>query len=382
MDRGEYYVIVVDDNHIQLADATDSNNDPQQGTFTAVPFGTTPATGERHNLERASRALQSESPVGGLVPGEVYFVVEVDSQTIRLSNAPLAAEAALPISLLAQNSDNTTEHTFLLAREAQGVNVLANLEADTSTVASTGIGGYPSLSQVLSGSTSAAATGKEGKKWLKADKWIKKAAPVSISASVGINLQQHDVLAQVGATADINSSEDVVVKATAEEKTQVKVQGTISTGSLGDKAKGKKAAGSAAVGVGIYDNSVMAIVEDGAEIDAADNVTVSAELSYPSLIDALPFDIANAGSDDSRFQITTDTRPGDFTDELANLLNGNLGVVNILNMWAGTKARAPEAKVSVSGSVGYLDYRNDVQATVVRARRSTRTPRCRITIKT
>jgi hypothetical protein len=39
-------------------------------------------------------------------------------------------------------------------------------------------------------------------------------------------------------------------------------------------------------------------------------------------------------------------------------------VVNVLNMWAGTKARAPQAKVSVSGSVGYLDYINEVEAIV------------------
>ena len=66
----------------------------------------------------------------------------------------------------------------------------------------------------------------------------------------------------------------------------VNVQSGITTENTED---GKKLGISVAVGVGSFDNTVQALVDPGAQIDARGEVAVSSDLEYPFLVDNLPF---------------------------------------------------------------------------------------------
>jgi len=106
--------------------------------------------------------------------------------------------------------------------------------------------------------------------------------------------------------------------------------------------------------LGFYDNSNQALVLGGAQIDATDAVNVQSELSYPLMVDALPFASFNA----------TDPDNGDFIAQLADVLAGSGGATNMMNVWASTKGRVPESELTITGSIAIVDYKNRSEASI------------------
>ena len=366
IDGHDYYVVVLDENRFGLADAQDPANDPDDpSSLVLVTLTNGAATGTRHGFERASTVTRYDAAIGGLTAGEVYYVTVVDAYTIRLCDSLLTAVAAVPVdlSLSAQQQANadTLTHTLQIPNEASGINVVAELEASNSAVVESSVGAIPSLGDILSGNVPPdPKVLKSVVKGAGSSYNTSGTAAVSVAASVGVSLLDHDVAAVVGSIASLQSLADVNIAAIAEQGTSINVQGNITTETTNKTTSGssattktKAAAAAVAIAVGVYDNSVQAIVEGGAQIDAAAAVGVSADLSYPLLVDSIPFNTAG-------FDFSSDS----VIEELGELFNGQLGMTGVFNMWVTTTGRAPDATLTITGSVGISSYTNRCEAII------------------
>ena len=360
----DYFVIPTGDSSFQLADATDPDNLLNGGpkplselTVVALSGG---ATGDRHGFERASTAARGDTAIDGLQDGQIYFVTKVNDTTIRLSDSPLTAEAALPVDLQEpiDSNDLTLTHTLQAQGEEAGINVIASLESENRSIAQTRIGGTPTLADFLTANVAqdpktakAIASGRAG--FLD----VKKAAKFSLSASVAVAAFDHDVLAQVGEHAILESGGNITVNASAEQSVQVSAEGTVTSEALRPGVASQKiGSASIAVAVGTYNTTVQAMVLGGAQLDAIGDIAVTSDVSYPLLIDSLPFH-------QDRFDISN-PEEGSVTDELASALNGKLGLNNMMNVWASTKGRVPEGKATITGSIGITSYTNVSEAII------------------
>ena len=359
-DGQEYWVIVVDDDTIQLAAS-------EGGDVIELSPG---ATGSSHGLERTSTVTAGDAPIGGLLSGEIYFVTVVDKDTIRLAESYQEALAAKPVQLDPAVATGTA-HT-LTTQGASGIAVVAELEASNLVNTGTLVGETPTISDMLTKGElqSPGWNALQPKSFKSADfslqKWIVTAGKEdpfkesgskpnetgSVAGGFGLNMVTHDVVARVGGSAVLKSGMDVEVRAEASQKVQVTVEGN----SIAPKDGKKKFAISAAVGLGFYDNEVLATIDDGAVVDASDELKVLSSLTYPLLvqpIELVPLQGFWADPDD-----------GSLITEVATTLDGKLGLTRIMNLWAATKARAPQSKLTVTGSVAYANFANRSEAVI------------------
>ena len=361
----DYFVIPTGDSSFQLADTTLAANLLNGGpkplaelTVVALSGG---ATGDRQGFERASTAARGDTAIGGLQDGQIYFVTKVNNTTIRLSDSPLTATASLPIDLelpSGLNSAGTVTHTLQAQGEEAGINVIAGLESENRSISQTRIGGTPTLADFLTANVAqdpktAKAIASGGAGFLN----VNKAAKFSLSASVAVAAFDHDVLAQVGEHAILESGGNITVNASAEQSVQVSAEGTVTSEALRPGVASQKiGSASIAVAVGTYNTTVRALVLGGAKLDAIGDIAVTSDVSYPLLIDSLPFH-------KDRFAIN-DPAEGSVTDELASALNGKLGLNNMMNVWASTKGRVPQGKATITGSIGITSYTNVSEAII------------------
>ena len=159
----------------------------------------------------------------------------------------------------------------------------------------------------------------------------------------------------ISSTAVLESDTDVTVNASSQNYSQVIADGQVITPQVDGE---KLLAVAVAVALGSYDNTVLATVDSGAQIDASGALTVVSELTYPDLTQFLPFD-------PSSFDITSPTN-GAWMQQLSNALDGRGGLDLLMNVWANassTTAGLP-AQVSITGSFGSATYTNDSEATI------------------
>jgi autotransporter-associated beta strand protein len=368
----EYFVIVVNDDAIQLAASAG-------GTALDLSGG---ATGDRHGLQRASTITKGDPALRGLTNAEVYFAIVHDANTFQLAKSSQDALAAAPIGF-DPGAASGTVHSLEATDETDGVLVAADLkEADNRAIAGAGIGGSPTLGDLLT--KPELQTSLANEKIPALHHLVEKLAEkfhvrspfhagknpnihgsgtttnnlLSAAAGISLNLFGHTVLAQIGSTADIDSGQNVVGRSSASQKAQVTAQGNIFMGSA------KKFATGVAVALGFYANDVQTIVAGdgtaGASIDAAGAIEITSELEYPLLVEPLellPFSSFYSGADE--YNIIGD---------LSALLDGSFGLTRIMNVWSASSAYTTKAadlpKVSFSGSLGYTAYTNTSQAIV------------------
>ncbi|EXI79545.1 MAG: hypothetical protein AW10_02278 [Candidatus Accumulibacter appositus] len=354
-DGQDYFVIVTGASSFQLEDA---NHQLLQLTAGVA----SEANGEAHAFERAALGERVDAHIGGLSDDNVYYVTVVNATTIRLSHDQMTARALLPVDLTALKAVAESYDGLALPAAAAGINVQASLEAENHAIAITQIGGIPTIAQMLTGAVP--FDHKTAKQLVQGAKLMKvgKQSPVSIAGSVAINLVEHAVRAELGGSAVLESKSSVTVDAGLENKVQIIAQGTVTSEAAQAKSgnlRPKSFSNALGVGIGIYENTVEAIVDSGAQLDAAEKVAVSASLSYPLLIDSLPF--SQGG-----YNISDDNPLAD----LATLLNGNLGLTGMMNVWASATSRTnipgktDAAKFSTTGSMAMTDYRNRSEASI------------------
>ena len=226
IDGHEYYVVVLDANRFGLA------LDP--ASLTPVMLSNGVATGDRHGFERASTVTQGDVAIGGLTPGDIYYVTVVNATTIRLSDSPLTAAAALPVDLslspAQQANAAALTHGLALPHMESGINVVADLVASNSATVDAGIGGIPNLSDMIGGNvTPDPKLAKSVVAGAKNKFNVDKKSAVSLAASVGLVIADHDVTATVGSGAELASDANVNISATVLQAASINVQANITT---------------------------------------------------------------------------------------------------------------------------------------------------------
>ncbi len=364
-DGVEYFVIVVDDDHVQLATTA---ADATAGIVVDFSGG---VTGSRHGLERASTVMVGDIPISPLTDGETYFVTVVDANTIRLSDSQQDALAAEPIQLDPTQALAEGKPHSLKTDEGSGIQNMATLSATNKAKTGSGLGSAPTIKDLLTKGElqSPGYNAMQPSSFGKPDFTLQKSiltvgnSPMfsgsgskpndigNASVGFGLNLFEHEVIAKIGSSAVLKSGTDVTVDAQVTQKVQVSVDSNVSP----DKG-GKKFSIAAGIGLGFYNNDVQAIIDDGAVVDASRKIAVTSDLQYPLLvkpIDLVPF----AG-------FVADPENGSLINEVATTLDGKLGLTRIMNTWVATKAQAPDATFVFTGSVGVVFYDNSSLAVI------------------
>jgi len=345
-DGAEYQVIRIDDDTIQLAASTDPT--------TPIDLGPG-ATGRAHGLERLAFVLEPDREIRGLENGEVYYVMVVDKDTIRLAANQLDA---LAIDLDPDQATGNT-HTLRKANEVAGIGVSATLNAKNLASSGAKVGGQPGRldpfkkKELLTSWTRFKSIMKgDAKKLFRKganEKTYQSNDVFAGAASVTWERFDHDVVAMVGAHADLNSSMDVSVRATTTQTVQLGADGSVKS-----EDTNKKAAIAGAVGVGFFDNNVQAIVDGGAKIDSSRNLVVSSDLTYPFVYRSLVPTVKNLWSDFSW---------GKLKQGVIDIIVGTI-MADFKNMAVTSQSQAKDAAVSIAGSLGIANYDNDSEAII------------------
>ena len=314
------------------------------------------------------------TPIEGLVDGKTYYVITgtnefnlqgdlrfVDKQVIQLAETENEARAGVAINLDATGV--TGDHTLtalhvLDSGLATGIGVLASLDSTTKGIASSGIADKAQETEVVVFDFQPdplfdKLTQSYGDN---ADKPGSGASPgLQVAGALGFVQANHTVTADVGANAVLKSNEDLEVKAGISEALQINAESSVET------VKGEEAADatiSAAVIVGLVDNTAQATVASGADLDALRAMRVLSDVSYPYLTRPDEFRPANLGE-------LSDLLKSDGLDAVNDYADGTLGLKSkLFNTWARSSGEA--GGVALAGSLNYLDI-NNVSEAIVRS---------------
>jgi hypothetical protein len=312
------------------------------------------------------------TPIEGLVDGQTYYVITgtnefnlqgdvrfVDKQVIQLAETENESRAGVAINLDATGV--TGEHTLtalhvLDSGLATGIGVLASLDSTNKGIASSGIVDEAQQTEVVlfdfqPDSLFSKLTEAYGDN---ADKPDGGASPgLQVAGALGFVQANHTVTADVGANAVLKSNEDLEVKAGISEALQINAESSVET------VEGDEAAAvtiSAAVTVGLVDNTAQATVASGADLDALRATRVISDVSYPYLTRPDEFIPANLGE-------LSDLLKSDGLDAVNDYADGTLGLKSkLFNTWARSSGSAGGA--AFAGSVNFLDIDNVSEAIV------------------
>ncbi|MCA9067674.1 MAG: hypothetical protein KDA84_02040, partial [Planctomycetaceae bacterium] len=353
--------------NVNVADRTITLPNHNLSTGDAVVYRIDPTISSIRNLTAfdASNVPRTELvdfgdvALGGLTDSFTYFVTVVDANTVRLSKTEGDALAADVIDL---TSLGTGSDHRLNSQETQGIGISATFSGSDTLTSGATRGGSPSVDGLFLFPETAGGTAGN----------LRRLFPGSASDSVStnnseaqsiandsqndflrgaaglaINLFEHDVIARVGSSAILNSRANIEVTATTDQSVQIAPEGG---SSKGEDESGSDVASAAAVGIGVYNNNVQAIIEENAVLNARESLTVSAALNYPLLSE--PLDIIDPRS------FAQDGLTG-----IGFFLDGTLGFSsNIMNTWANTNAEGD--LVSIAGSFGVSVFNNNSEAVI------------------
>lgn len=344
----DYFVVRVDDNLFSLATR---EADAKAATPVLVNLGAG-ATGSGHGFERASLATVGDAPIRGLDDGGIYFVTVVDDHTIRLAASESEARAALAKDLDTATATGTA-HVLKGVDSRSGVNVSAELKSKNFVGSQSSVGSAPTIKDILTkpelASSLFAGTGRSTllsiinpfgntKDILKGTfQSGSGSSPITVAAGVAYNQVNHAVAATLGATAHVTSGQDVKVATSLKELAQVFAQGNASP----DRGK-KGFVGGLAVAVANYTNTSDALIAGGAVVDARRNVTVDAQLHYPSLLSEYEYNARG----------------------IVEFLSGRAGLDKFSNIMALSKAQYGTTKIAAAGSVAVATYQNRAHAEI------------------
>lgn len=348
-----YVVRVIDDSTIELED------DATQAKVDLTSAG----TGMRHGLERVPELTLPDAPLQGLVAEGMYFVTRIDANTIRLADAPESvvdlAVGMLPI-----------EGHHLHPQSGSGIHIKADLIAENSVVTRAAIDSLSvvdkttkgailarTLRDKMSGLVSRLTGRSSDKSGSKSSVAPQSKNTTTAAASIGYQSFQHQVIARVGGNAVLKAGTDVVVDASVSQSLGLNVEGR----STPNRGGGKFSVG-AGVGVGTYENTVRATIEDGASIDASRSFSVDADLKAPFQIENLIGDLTGDSPTEAVQAVTQ-------AWQLYPLFNTSVMTTAATKKPSQGSSPGPSddssnAKLSVTGSVAVTDYTNIVEARI------------------
>ena len=281
---GHYKLVVVDANSFELRDVNTN----------ALIQLSDPGVASRHvvalkQIYQASRGGVGDSPlrqeIGGLTSGDVYYVVKVDNNHIRLVDDPTEVSAVKAIDLT--GGGNGLDHSLAASPSTNGVGVQATYTSETRSKAKPEVGGKfnpTKYKDILSKPDIALATIFDN-----ASAQSGKAAGTDISneglssgGAVAVNVVINNVSASIGADATaakptvIQTDHDVDVLATSTQKTQLISNPTQEIEDQG----GSRDRGRFLVRDRILKDDVAATIYGNSVIDAGGTMTMNS-LSYP-----------------------------------------------------------------------------------------------------
>jgi len=357
--------------------------------------------GSTFELGQAVRydVADGDTPIEGLIPGNVYYVIAstnqfnlegdlrfVDEQVIQLAESENEARAGIALDLDAADATGTHKLTALHVLDSElatGLGVIASLEATDKALVESGIEAEevekqgekdeesetaketsqnlldtPLLDRLLSGFNANSDKSDSGAK-----------RNLQVAGALSYLDTDHTVTATVGPTAVLKSNEDLEVKAEISDQIDMKAETSIEKapdkagddqadngqdGDEDDEASGSTI--SAAVAIGLIDNTALATVESGAELDALRALRVISGITYPFLTRPDEFIPMSVGE-------LVDQLEGEGIDGVNDYLDGTLGLQSkLFNTWV--KSTGEAGGLSIAGSVNFLDFKNVSEAVV------------------
>jgi hypothetical protein len=268
---------------------------------------------------------------------------------------PFTASAAIMSGVL---------HSFTPGNS--GITITAQLTASDTGVVISGLGGEPVVSDALTKGELAPAlpgifkglTGGDGFTQTNIVKNLPKQADgsptqsegpdFSLSGAFAVLYTNNNVLADVGPDAVLKTTQSVAVSSSISDSIDNYIDASISKPE--DSTTSVSIA--AGVGVGIFNNSAVTKIEDGAHIDATNAFTATSSLSYPFLF---PTDASSAAS----------TFGSNVIGDVASFLYGKLGLDSYLfNSWIRTGVNTAKGDYGIAGAIGVDVYTNVAQTLV------------------
>lgn len=343
---------------------------------------------------------EPDAAITGLDDGAIYYAVVVDPFTIRLvSSFAAAAGNATPIDLTeASDPSGTglgTAHVLsTLGDCAGGICIDAYLDATNSATASSEIAGTQNkekgstekkverYQEIAAAGSDKVISGLDGIilgfggiiKSIASkspETPVKGNANFSAGGALIVNYANHTVSVTVGdatptgctrdgtalvtCPAQLTSSGEIDVSAAIDQASQVcATAGSVSPqpDPNDPKATNEEASIALALGFGVFTNTATATVNTGAQLDAADAISVSADVAYPFLIQN-PLSAINPA----------DYLPTTGIEGWGYFNDGTLGYSsNLFNTWAMTNASG--ADTSIGGSFALNLYTNTATALI------------------
>ena len=338
------------------------------------------------------------TPIGGLVHGGTYYIIAstnqfnlqgdlrlVDEQVVQLAETEAEALAGVAIDIDPSVATQVAQHQLrakhiIDSGRTTGLGIQANLSSSDSVSSNAGFEveedpqgdpppddetGYDndqsifenlfnSLTADYSANSNAGGGGAS--------------SSLQLAAAVTFFKADHDVNAIVRSPADLQSNEDLEVIATISEEIKLEAESKVTTA---EDDGASNSAISAAIIVGLFDNTAKATVESGAQLDALRATRVISDITYPLLKRPDEFIPTNLGEliDGLKEKSTLTGLAGVVAKKgegLSDFLKKALGLDNSLsdlfNTWA--KASGKAGGTSISGAVNFLMFTNVSEAIV------------------
>ncbi|MCU0548576.1 MAG: DUF4347 domain-containing protein [Leptolyngbya sp. Prado105] len=292
----------------------------------------------------------SGSDIDGLEDGSTYFVIVVNSNTIKLAESAKAVEENEAIDL-SNAGVQGTDHVL----KDPGIRVVAQLETEDKASATSGVSDEEEETPDAKGADGASTSVDPSAliQGLTANNASQNAGAggsgsksnFSAAGAFAFSRVQNNVAATVGLTGILKSEADISVLATIENKNQTQAEASV------EPNEGAQAStASAAVIVGLYSNSAIAKV-DGTT-DARKATTISSEVIYPFL-----------STVEENFDILGKLKEDGIAGLVEHFDDGTLGFKSSLfNSWAKSTAKAE--KLGIAGSVNFQQFTSNAQAIV------------------
>ena len=317
-------------------------------------------------------AAEGSQPIGGLTDGANYYVIAstnqhnlsgdsrfVDEQVIQLAESENEAHAGIGLNLDTTGISGTHVLTALQVLDSgltTGIGIVASLEG--TNVASGESGSHdatnddddeddiPGLSAIFDG-----LMGKLLSRYSSSHDRSGTGSNSSFELGGGVAVVKatHTVESNAGSSANLQSNEDLEVKAEHTQELQVFSKGTV------DNDEADYAIVSA-VSVSLVDNTAKATVETGAKLDALRATRVISDITYPYLTRPDEFIPMSQGE-------LVDQLEADGKDGVKDYFDGTLGLQSkMINTWSQASGQAGE--FAVAGSVNYVQLTNISEAIV------------------
>ena len=360
-----YFVIKIDDDHFRLAA---SANDAGSGQALPLQNG---AVGDHHAFEWQQVFTANDPPIKGLLAGQAYFAVVDGPRALRLAETQVEAELAAVIDYDTKNFNGSSQPSLSATDPAiAGIEISAGTSTNKNqSLAGAGLGGKPNFNDFLTKPELlwSSSAWKDSFTRGRFDGAAKGDVPLALAAAVAFTDVKHTIKSSVNGV--LETTGDISIEASHSQNSKVFAKGSGSAGG------GKTFALAAGVGVGFFDNDVVAEVGSQAQLDASGTIEIEATLAYPRLkYPTVKDGVATSGN-------TNRSNPANWPPNIAKWISPTLGVDSYLNVWSNSVVFYPDkvsenpdgdktdaydkrATTSMTGSAAYIDYKNSSQAII------------------